>query len=215
MESKKTRGRAEKKKPFPTHIQQREQAACLILNPLLYDQLPVGYGSLFSIKAGNRRVYGVSRRTGPSSSTHAYSKAAKAAPARPTVNPTEPAVGTAAAPSAVDELAEPELDEDEDEESSSSSSEEEEEEVDLAAVEVKVAVEEAPAEDESAEVTRVDCAEVWEGMRLDETPAGRSWEVTTEGCEVAAACCEVAAACCEVTASGWPVTAPAELVWSR
>lgn len=148
----------------------------------------------------------MSRRTGPSGSTHAYSKAAKAAPARPTVNTTEPAVGTAAAPSAVDELAEPELDEDE--ESLSSSSSEEEEDVDLVAVEVKVAVEEASAEDEPAEVTRVDCPEVWEGMRLDETPAGSSWEVTTEGCEVAAACCEVAA-------SGWPVTAPAELVWSR
>jgi len=129
----------------------------------------VDHGSLLSIKAGDRTVYAKSRRTGPSASTQAYSKAAKAAPARPTVNPTEPAVGTAAAPSAVDELAEPELDEeDEDEESSSP-----EEEVDLVAVEVKVAVEEAPAEDEApVEVTRVDCPEVWEGMRPDEAPAG-------------------------------------------
>lgn len=170
----------------------------------------------FSIEAGDRRVNGETKRTGPSNSTQAYSKAAKAAPARPTVSPTEPAVGTAAAPSTVEELAEPELDkvevEDEDEEVEPSSSKEEEE-VDLVAVEVKVAVEEASTEVETpVEVTRVDCPEVWEGMRPEEAPAGveaaASWEVTTEGCEVAAACCEVAA-------SGWPVTAPPELVCSR
>ena len=79
---------------------------------------------LFSIEVGDKRVYGETKRTESSNSTQVYNKAAKAAPARPTVNPTEPAVGTAAAPSAVDELTEPELDEDEDEESEESSDEE-------------------------------------------------------------------------------------------
>ncbi|OJJ35423.1 hypothetical protein ASPWEDRAFT_28060 [Aspergillus wentii DTO 134E9] len=146
-------------------------------------------------------------------------KAARAAPARPTVSPTGPAVAMGAAASEVevpdvllaldDEVLESEVVEEE-----------------VVEVEVAVEVEVMPEDDALTEalvdpvtealldgtVVKEMAPELDPGMRVLDSPVSPAG-VETAGCsEVATAGCEVAAASCEVAASGWPVTTPKVLV---